>query len=32
MERHLLKFEDEKLRQDNVAQKGDREEREAKER
>jgi len=32
MERHLQKFEDEKLRQDNVAQKGDREEREARER
>jgi hypothetical protein len=32
MERHLQKFEDEKLRQDGVAQAGDREEREARER
>ena len=32
MERHLQKFEDEKLRQDGVAQTGDREEREARER
>jgi hypothetical protein len=32
MERHLKKFEDEKLRQDMVANQGDREEREARER
>jgi len=32
MERHQQKFEDEKLRQDAVANKGDREEREARER
>lgn len=32
MERHLQKFEDEKLRQDNIAQLGDRDERDARER
>lgn len=32
MERHLQKFEDEKMRQDAVAKYGDREEREARER
>ena len=32
MERHLQKFEDEKLRQDNIAKLGDRDERDARER
>jgi hypothetical protein len=32
MERHLKKFDDEAIRQDNLAKKGDREEREARER
>ncbi len=32
MERHLQKFEDEKMRQDAIAKHGDREEREARER
>jgi hypothetical protein len=32
MERHLQKFEDEKLRQDNIAMLGDRDERDARER
>lgn len=32
MERHLQKFEDEKVRQDKIANHGDREEREARER
>ena len=32
MERHLQKFEDEKLRQDHIAKLGDRDERDARER
>jgi hypothetical protein len=32
MERHMQKFEDEKMRQDAIAKHGDREERDARER